>query len=70
MVDPSLVNTSSSKNIIELIKMVDQNKNIKQLSLDWHYEVDDLEMLEFGEVVGRSVKRTKTQYLECDDIDD
>ena len=62
------VNTSSSKNILELIKKVDRNHNIKQLSLNWYYEIDDLDMLEFGEIIARSIKRAKTNYIECDDL--
>ena len=64
------VNTSSSKNILELIKIIDKNKKIKRLDLNWFYEVDDLDMLEFGEMVGRSIKRAKTNYIECEDIED
>lgn len=64
------VNTSSSKNILELIKIVDRNQKIKHLNVNWFYEIDDMDMLEFGEMIGRSVKRAKTQYIECEDIDD
>lgn len=61
------VNTSSSKNILELIKYIDKNKKIKQLNLNWYYEIDDLDMLEFGEMVERSIKRAKTNFLEYED---
>ncbi len=64
------VNTSSSKNILELIKIIDKNQKIRQLDLNWYYEVDDMDMLEFGEMVARSIKRAKTNYIECEEIDD
>ena len=64
------VNTSSSKKILELIKAVDRNKKIRHLNLNWFYETDDDDMLEFGEMIEKNVKRTKTKYIECDDIDD
>lgn len=64
------VNTSSSKNILELIKIVDRNHKIRNLDLNWYYEIDDMDMLEFGEIVGRSVKRAKTNYIECEELDD
>ena len=64
------VNTSSSKKILELFKAVDSNKKIRHLNLNWFYETDDDDMLEFGEMIGRNMKRTKTNYIECDDIDD
>lgn len=62
------VNTSSSKNILELIKSLDSNRNVKELNLNWYYEEDDFDILEFGEIVERSLKRTKVNLIECDDI--
>ena len=64
------VNTSSSKIVLELIKKIDQNPNIQQFNLNWYYEIDDIDMLEFGEVVERNMKRAKTLFIELDDIDD
>lgn len=58
------VNTSSSKNILNFIQTVDRNNRIKHLKLNWHYEADDLDMLEFGEIILRSLKRTKATYIE------
>ncbi len=64
------VNTSSSKNILELIKKMDKNHKIKNLDLNWYYEIDDVDMLEFGEMIARIIKRAKTNYIECEDIED
>lgn len=64
------VNTSSSKRIIELLRIIDSNKDINKIDMHWYYEIDDLEMLEFGEMIQRNLKRTKTQYLEYEDNDD
>lgn len=64
------VNTSSSKNILELIKAIDNQQNTKHLKLNWYYEVDDPDMLEFGEIIQRSLKRAKVEYLEYEDLDD
>ncbi len=64
------VNTSSSKRIIELIKTIDTNSNVKKIKMNWFYETDDADMLEFGEIIQRGVKKIKTKYIECDDLDD
>ena len=64
------VNTSSSKRVIELIKAIDNNNQVKKVNLSWYYEEDDLDMLEYGEMIERSLKRTKTNFVECDDLDD
>jgi hypothetical protein len=65
------VNTSSSKRIIELVKSLDNNRKIKELKMNWFYEEDDSDMLEFGEMIQHSLRRTKANYIEIeDDYDD
>lgn len=63
------VNTSSSKRIIELLKKIDNNSKIKHVKMNWYYEIDDPDMLEFGEVIQHNLRRTKTNYVEYDDAD-
>lgn len=58
------VNTSSSKRIIEFLKKIDGNMKIQKIDLNWYYEEDDMDMLEFGEMIQRSLKRVKTKYIE------
>ena len=64
------VNTSSSKRIIELLKTIDNNKKIKKVDLNWYYEIDDADMLEFGEMIHHNLRRTKANYIEYEDTDD
>lgn len=64
------VNTSSSKRIIEFLKTIDNNKKIKKIDLNWYYEEDDADMLEFGEMIQRSLRRIKTKYIELEESDD
>lgn len=61
------VNTSSSKRIIELLKKIDNNSKVKHVKMNWYYEIDDPDMLEFGEVIQHNLRRTKTNYVEYDD---
>ncbi|HKL08403.1 MAG TPA: DUF1987 domain-containing protein [Bacteroidales bacterium] len=61
------INTSSSKNLMQLIKLIDKNPGIRHLYLNWHYESDDLEMLEFGELLANNLRRAKTSYIEYED---
>ncbi len=58
------INTSSTKRIIELIKKIDNNSKIKKVNMSWYYEIDDPDMLEFGEVIQHNLRRTKTNYIE------
>jgi len=65
------VNTSSSKRIIQLIKSLDNNRKIKEIKMNWFYDVDDPDMLEFGEMIQHNLRNTKTKYIEIeDDFDD
>jgi hypothetical protein len=43
-------NTSVSKQLLDLFKMIDKNPNIKNVSIKWMYEEGDEEMLESGEI--------------------
>ena len=61
------VNTSSTKRIIELLKTVDNNTKVKKVHMEWYYDVDDPDMLEFGEMIQHSLRRTKTNYIEYGD---
>lgn len=58
------VNTSSSKNILELFRIIDNLPNVKELNLEWRYETDDIDMLEFGQIIERSLKKAKVSYIE------
>ncbi len=64
------VNTSSSKRIIELVKSIDNNRNIKEINMNWFYEEDDSDMLEFGEMIQHNLRHTKTKYIELEDDED
>lgn len=43
-------NTSVSKQLLDLFKMIDKNPNIKSVNIKWMYEEGDEEMLESGEI--------------------
>ncbi|MFC2096219.1 DUF1987 domain-containing protein [Bacteroidota bacterium] len=64
------VNTSSSKRIIEFLKTIDNNRKIHKIDLNWYYEADDPDMLEFGEVIQHNLRRTKANYIEYEDEDE
>jgi len=64
------VNTSSSKRIIEFVRNLDNNNKIKKVYLNWFYEADDPDMLEFGEMIHHSLRRTEANYIEYEDKDE
>jgi hypothetical protein len=64
------VNTSSSKRIIEFVRNLDNNSKIRRINLNWFYEADDPDMLEFGEMIQHSLRRTIANYIEYEDEDE
>ncbi len=43
------INTSSSKQILTLLKILTEKDDIKQVNINWYYEEGDLDGLETGE---------------------
>lgn len=43
------INTSSSKQLLTLLKIVTENENCKSVKVNWYYEEGDLDGLETGE---------------------
>lgn len=62
------VNTSSSKNLLELIKSIDKNPRIKHLNFNWHYDIDDLGMLEFGELIASNLRKANARFIAEEDL--
>ena len=42
------MNTSSSKQMLTILKSIKDNSNIKDVYIKWYYEEDDEDMLEMG----------------------
>ena len=59
------LNTSSSKEVWELLKCLDANYKISKININWYYEFDDYDILELGQIYEESMNRTTFKYLEC-----
>jgi len=57
------LNTSSSKQLFELIKRVKNNENIKEIDIQWYYEEGDTDSLETGEHFSSELK-LPFEYIE------
>jgi hypothetical protein len=57
------LNTSSSKQLYELIKRVKANENIKEIEVKWYYEEGDTDSLETGEHFSSELK-LPFEYIE------
>lgn len=62
------LNTSSTKKLLNLLIALDDNKNINEIIVDWHYEYDDPEMEDLGGIYQGELTRTKFHFIEGVDI--
>jgi len=57
-------NSASSKKLLEMFKVLDANNNIKNLIINWHYEADDEDALESGQIFEELLRRAEFRYHE------
>jgi hypothetical protein len=57
-------NTASSKKILDLLKKLDSNEQIKRIQVNWHYEEGDDSSLETAEIYEECLKRIEFKFLE------
>ncbi|HRW62397.1 MAG TPA: DUF1987 domain-containing protein [Bacteroidales bacterium] len=62
------LNTSSTKKILNLLLALEENEKIKSVDINWHYEYDDVEMEELGQIYEDDLRRCKFHYIEGVDI--
>jgi hypothetical protein len=58
------LNSASSKKLLELLKVLDANNNIKVLIVNWHYESDDEDALESGQIFEELLLKAEFRYHE------
>lgn len=58
------INSSSSKKLLYFLKVLDANNHIKELNVNWHYEQDDEEVLEQGQIYEELLMKASFRYFE------
>jgi hypothetical protein len=58
------INSASAKKILELLKVLDANNNIKDFIVIWHYEKDDEDVLENGQIFEELLRKAVFRYQE------
>jgi hypothetical protein len=58
------INSASAKKILELLKVLDSNNNIKEFFVIWHYEKDDEDVLENGQIFEELLRKAVFRYQE------
>ena len=64
VIDINLIymNTSSSKQIFNLLLKLENDDNINSLSINWYYDEDDEEHLEAGEIFEEHLEKAEFSY--------
>ncbi len=58
------LNSASSKKLLELLKVLDANNDVKELIINWHYESDDEDALESGQIFEELLRKAEFRYHE------
>jgi uncharacterized Fe-S radical SAM superfamily protein PflX len=58
-------NSISSKKLLEIMKILDAKNCLKEFIVKWHYEIEDEESLEKGEIFEEKLKTAKFIYRPC-----
>jgi hypothetical protein len=63
-IDLEYINSASSKKILSMLKMLDKNPHITDLTIIWRYEEDDEDILESGQIYEEFLMKARFQYSE------
>lgn len=63
------LNSASSKKLLELLKVLDANNRISEFIINWHYEADDEDGLENGQIYEDLLYRAIFRYHEYADAE-
>jgi hypothetical protein len=58
------MNSSSSKKILFLLKVLDANSSIKEFTVNWYYEKGDEDALEIGQIFEERLLKASFRYSE------
>jgi hypothetical protein len=58
------LNSASSNKLLELLKVFDANNHIITLIINWHYEMDDEDSLESGQIFEELLIKAQFRYHE------
>jgi hypothetical protein len=58
------MNSASSKKLLEMLRVLDANSSVKSFMVDWHYEADDEDALESGQIFEEMLRKAEFRYHE------
>jgi hypothetical protein len=58
------MNSASTKKVLEFLKVLDANNCIKTFIVNWHYESEDEDTLENGQIFEELLRKAQFRYHE------
>jgi hypothetical protein len=58
------LNSASSKKVLEILRAIDRNCSIKVFIVNWHYEAEDEDALESGQIFEGLLDKAEFRYHE------
>jgi hypothetical protein len=63
-IDFDYFNSASSKVILEMLKLIDSNNNVRDFDVFWHFEKDDEDILEIGQIFEERLRKARFCFKE------
>jgi hypothetical protein len=64
------INTTSSQNLLFLLKELEKNTYAKDIIVHWYFECDDPESKELGVLIATNLNKSIFKYIDCEDLDE
>ncbi len=61
-------NSASSKRILDMLKTLDDNKQVLETTVIWHYEEGDEDNMESGQIFEELMQRTTFRFAEFAEV--
>ena len=64
------INTISTQKLFLLLREIENNIHVQNIVVNWHFESDDPDSKELGELIATNLDKCIFKYLECEDLDE
>ena len=62
-IDLEYINSASKVMLLELFRVLEANQNVKNIILNWHYDIEDEDNLDIGKIFEESLTRSRFTYV-------
>ena len=67
-IDLDYLNSTSSRKLLDLLKILDANNNIKEFIINWHFETGDEDAVELGQIYEELLLKASFRYREYHEV--